>query len=106
MNSIRIGMLFNAWFGFARAEVRGVLAYARENQLDSDTGVIVLGVQGGFPAAVAGLVPGDIVTKVNQQPVTELDLLKRAYQQFEAQPASLLVEAIRDRRVALYVLKP
>ena len=81
-------------------------AYARENQLDSDTGVIVLGVQGGFPAAVAGLIPGDIVTKINQQPVNELDLLKRAYQQFEAQPASLLVEAIRDRRVALYVLKP
>jgi membrane-associated protease RseP (regulator of RpoE activity) len=55
---------------------------------------------------VAGLIPGDIVTKINQQPVNELDLLKRAYQQFEAQPASLLVEAIRDRRVALYVLKP
>ncbi|MFZ4398163.1 MAG: hypothetical protein ACOYOU_21320, partial [Kiritimatiellia bacterium] len=33
MNSIRIGMLFNAWFGYARAEVRGVLAYARENHL-------------------------------------------------------------------------
>jgi LacI family transcriptional regulator len=33
MNSIRIGMLFNAWFGYARAEVRGVLAYVRENHL-------------------------------------------------------------------------
>ena len=47
-------------------------AYARENQLDDDTGVIVIGVQPGFPAAVAGLAPGDIITKINQQPLAEL----------------------------------
>ena len=81
-------------------------AFARENQLDDDTGVIVIGVQPGFPAAVAGLVPGDIVTKLNQQALTELETLKRVYQQFEARPDSLLVEAMRDRHVSLYVLKP
>ena len=81
-------------------------AYARENQLDDDTGVIVIGVQPGFPAAVAGLAPGDIITKINQQALTELEMLKRIYQQFEARPDSLLVEAMRDRHVSLYVLKP
>jgi len=81
-------------------------AFARENQLDDDTGVIVIGVQPGFPAAVAGLAPGDIITKLNQQTLTELETLKRVYQQFEARPDSLLVEAMRDRHVSLYVLKP
>jgi serine protease Do len=81
-------------------------AFARENQLDDDTGVIVIGVQPGFPAAVAGLAPGDIITKINQQALTELETLKRIYQQFEARPDSLLVEAMRDRHVSLYVLKP
>jgi serine protease Do len=81
-------------------------AFARENQLTDDTGVLVIGVQSGFPAAVAGLVVGDIVTKVNQQSLTELAALKRIYERFEAKPDSLLVEALRDRRVSLYVLKP
>ncbi len=81
-------------------------AYARENQLDSDVGVIVVGVQPGFPAAVAGLAPGDIVTRVDQQPLTTLDTLKQIYGRYDAKPASLLVEVMRDRRVSLYVLKP
>jgi serine protease Do len=81
-------------------------AFARENQLDDDTGVIVIGVQAGFPAAVAGLAPGDIITRIDQQPLTGLDVLKRIYQSFEAKPASLLLLTTRDRRVSLYVLKP
>ena len=81
-------------------------AYARENQLDDDSGVIVIGVQAGFPAAVAGLVAGDIITKIDQQPLTELEVLKHIYQSFEAKPASLLLLTTRDRRVSLYVLKP
>jgi serine protease Do len=81
-------------------------AFARENQLNDDTGVIVIGVQPGFPAAVAGLAAGDIITKLNQQALTDLATLQHIYQQFEARPESLLVEAMRDRRVSLYVLKP
>lgn len=81
-------------------------AYARENQLDDDTGVIVIGVQAGFPAATAGLVPGDIITKVGQQSLGRLDALKKIYASFEANPASLLLQTTRDRRVSLYVLKP
>ena len=81
-------------------------AFARENQLDDDTGVLVIGVQPGFPAAVAVLAPGDIITKINQQALTELETLKRVYQQFEARPDTLLVEVMRDRHVSLFVLKP
>ncbi len=81
-------------------------AFARENQLDSDLGVLILGVQAGFPAAVAGLAPGDIITRANQQPLTTLDTLREIYAAFERKPESMLVEAQRDRRVSLYVLKP
>jgi serine protease Do len=81
-------------------------AFARENQLDDDTGVIVLGVQAGFPARVAGLAAGDIITKVNGQPIADLAMLRQRYDQFAAQPETLLVEALRDRRISLYVLKP
>ena len=38
--------------------------------------------------------------------LTDLETLQRIYQQFEARPDSLLVEAMRDRHVSLYVLKP
>lgn len=81
-------------------------AFARENQLNDDTGVIVIGVQPGFPAAVAGLAVGDIITKLNQQALADLETLQRIYQQFETRPDSLLVEVMRDRHVSLYVLKP
>jgi serine protease Do len=80
--------------------------YARENQLDDDTGVIVIGVQSGFPAAVAGLAAGDIITRIDQQALTTMDDLKRIYQSFETKPVSLLLLTTRDRRVSLYVLKP
>ena len=51
-------------------------AYARENQLPDDTGVLVIGVQRGFPAEVAGLARGDIITKINDSPVGTLDVLR------------------------------
>lgn len=81
-------------------------AYARENQLDDDTGLLVIGVQPGFPAAVAGLSRGDIITKINQERITSLDTAKTLHAAFVAKPSPTLVEAVTDRRVSLYILKP
>lgn len=81
-------------------------AYARENQLDDDTGLLVIGVQTGFPAAVAGLGRGDIITKINRERITSLDVAKTLHDNFAAKPESTLVEVERDRRVSLYILKP
>jgi len=80
--------------------------YARENQLDSDRGVVVIGVQAGYPAAQAGLDPGDILTKIGGEPIVDLDRLKAAYRAYVARPEPVLVEAQRQRRIALYVFKP
>lgn len=81
-------------------------AYAREVQLDDDNGVVVIGVQPGFPADAAGLSRGDIITKINQQPVGTLDVIKTAQSAYEAKPAPTLFEVRRGSRVSLFILKP
>ncbi len=80
--------------------------YARENQLSDTTGVLVIGVQPGFPADVAGLSRGDIIAKINQQPVSTLATMKDLHAAFLAKPEPVLVEVQRNRQVSLYVLKP
>jgi serine protease Do len=81
-------------------------AFARENRLPDDAGVIVIGTQPAYPAEKAGLVRGDIITKLNTQKIENLDQLKAIYGDFETQPQSLLVEALRNSAVSLFVLKP
>ena len=80
--------------------------YARENQLTDDTGLLVIGVQPGFPADMAGLSRFDIIFKINQQPIVNLEVAKKLHAEFEAKPEPTLVEARRNRSVSLYVLKP
>lgn len=81
-------------------------AYARENQLPDDTGVLVIGVQRGFPAEVAGLARGDIITKINDSAVGTLDVLRGVDALYAAKPSPTLLEVQRERRVSLVVLKP
>jgi len=80
--------------------------FARENQLPDSAGVLVIGVQPGFPAGVTGISNGDIISKVNQQPVESLDVIKRVYASYDAKPEPVLVEVLRNRQISLYVLKP
>jgi len=55
---------------------------------------------------VAGLSRGDVITKVNQESILSLDQMKEAHAAFEAEPKPVLIEARRNFRVSLYVLKP
>ena len=80
--------------------------YARENQLDDANGVLVIGVQSGYPADVAGVSRGDIITKINHQAVASLDIIKAAHAAYEVKPEPTLFETQRNRRVSLYILKP
>jgi serine protease Do len=81
-------------------------AYARENQLPDASGVLVIGVQPGYPAAQSGIARGDIITKVGGEAVTDLARLKELHAAYEAKPEPVLVEAQRNRRITLYVFKP
>ena len=80
--------------------------YARENQLPNEEGVLVIGVQRGFPAAVAGLSSGDVITKINDQPISSIADVLAAAAEYADEPKQVLVEARRKFRVSLYVLKP
>jgi serine protease Do len=81
-------------------------AFARENRLPDAIGVMVIGVRSGFPADVAGLAAGDVITTINRQPVTSLAVIGAAHAAYAAKPEPALFEAERDRRVALFILKP
>lgn len=81
-------------------------AFARANQLDGDVGVLVIGVQPGYPADIAGLAGGDIVTKINHEPLATLDAMKAAHTAYAAKPEPTLFEVQRDRRVSLFIVKP
>ncbi|HEY5078853.1 MAG TPA: PDZ domain-containing protein, partial [Opitutaceae bacterium] len=91
-------------WGIGLRKVSG--AFARENQLTDDTGVLVIGVQRGFPADVAGLARGDIITKINQMPVSSLAVVRAVDAAYAAAPSATLFEIQRERRVSLVVLKP
>ena len=95
--------VFEAWGLSVRRVSR---AYARENQLADDTGVLVIGIRPGYPAEEAGLAAGDIITRINRQPVTSLEGIRKVEEAYAGKPEPTLVEAQRDRRVALYILKP
>ncbi len=80
--------------------------YARENQLPNASGLLVIGVQRGFPGAVAGIATGDVITKVNGTDVDTLAAIQAAEETYAADPQRVLLEARRQFRVSLYVLKP
>ena len=81
-------------------------AYARENQLEDTNGVVVIGVQPGFPADVAGVSRGDVILKINQRPIVSPEVVNAAHAAYEAAPAPTLLETQRNRRVSLLILKP
>lgn len=81
-------------------------AFAREHRMPDDDGVIVIGTQPAYPAEKAGLARGDIITKINSQPIEDLEQLKTIYGSFENHPESLLIEALRNSSVSFFVLKP
>lgn len=81
-------------------------AYAREEQIKSDEGVLVTGVQRAFPGEEAGLRYGDIVVSINRQKVESLDALRSHYESYEENPAQVLFEVWRNHRISFLVLEP
>lgn len=81
-------------------------AVARENRLPSADGVLVLGMQPAFPAARAGLRPGDIILSAGGTPVDSLATLKTIYADYQENPRDLLLEVMRNHQALFLVLKP
>lgn len=81
-------------------------AYARERKLPDDGGFIVLGMQTAFPAAEARFQRGDVILKVNREPVETLEALQEIYERSLEEKSPLLMEISRDHSVSLLVLRP
>jgi serine protease Do len=81
-------------------------AYARENQLPDAGGLLVTGVQNGFPAAVAGLGRNDVITKINSEVITTLEQAKKLYEELADKPDSVPFESQQNHQVSLRILKP
>jgi serine protease Do len=61
---IRDGRVKRAWFGF---EVQPLLKYGK-----ADTGVLISGTIKDSPADQAGFLPGDVLVRINEKPVSVL----------------------------------
>ena len=81
-------------------------AYAREHFLPDNNGLLVIGVQPGYPAALSGVADNDVITKLNQKAIEKLAVAKDIYDAFEKSPDTILVETRRHHRVSLHVIKP
>lgn len=81
-------------------------AYANEQQLDDDLGVVATTMSQGYPAAKAELQSGDVIRGVNQQPATDLDELMRLYNEsIKNKEARVLLQIQRGRGRRSIVLK-
>jgi len=81
-------------------------AYAREYQLDDATGLLVVGVQPGFPADSAGLRPGVIITKIDEHPIDALPTAEKLYTGYVIKPDRTLLEVWQNHEVTYKILKP
>ena len=67
------GRIRRAYLGLGAQPVR--LGEALRNQLGQDSGLLVVTVEAGGPAAKAGLMQGDTLVRVDGDPVRQLDEL-------------------------------
>lgn len=65
---------------------------AESLQIGGETGVLVANVEGGSPAAMAGLKRGDLITEINQDQVTDMEIFGK-----------LLAQTKNDKRILLLV---
>ena len=81
-------------------------AYANSRQLDTDKGVVITSVNPGYPAAKANLLPGDVITRVNEQPVNGLEEFAKQYDDsVNRKDTAVLVDLMRQRSIQQAVMK-
>jgi serine protease Do len=81
-------------------------AYANERQLDDDKGVVVTGISPGYPAGKAELQNDDVIVRVNEKDVEDLDAFTKIYDEsVKKKDATVLVDLKRRRSSQQTVLK-
>ncbi len=81
-------------------------AYANARQLDDDQGVVITSLSQGYPAAKAEMMMEDVIVRVNDRPVKDLDEFVRIYEEsVKAKDATVLIDLRRRRSTPQAVLK-
>src|SRR4051812_1606900 len=81
-------------------------AYANENRLDSDKGVVVTTLNNGYPAMKAELQGGDVILSVNDKEAADLDEFLKLYEKAtEKREQRILIGIQRGRARLTRVLK-
>jgi serine protease Do len=94
---------FKGWGMSVREVTR---KYANQKQLESNEGVVVTGLNPGYPAAKAELEPADVILSINQKPVKDLDEFQKLYDESEKRKDPLvLLEIVRARGHQSKVMK-
>ena len=81
-------------------------AYLRELQLPKTEGVLVTGFRPGSRADRASIKRGDIILRVNDKNVTNVDEFEAAVAKWEEKPEPVGVDVSRDRGQITLVVKP
>jgi len=100
---IRDGRIRRSYIGLAGQTVPIPRAVARENQLAVTSGVFIVSVEPGSPAAAAGLKDGDVVLAFADVPVTGVDDLHRLLTEdrIGVPTAVTILRAARRRRITV-----
>jgi S1-C subfamily serine protease len=100
---IRDGRIRRSYIGVAGQTVPIPRAVARENQLAVTSGVFVVSIEPGSPAARAGLKDGDVVIAFAGTPVTGIDDLHRLLtdERIGESTAVTILRAARRKQIAV-----
>lgn len=80
--------------------------FARENKLNTDSKLMIIGQRSGFPFALSDLRNGDIISSINRKKINSTDELKEAYENWLKEPKKLLIEVIRKHDIHFVVVSP
>jgi S1-C subfamily serine protease len=92
---------FEAW-GFTAMDLTQEII--RRAQLEGDQGVLVTGAQVGSPAGNAGLSRGDIILRMDEQPVEDIQALQRLVSERTASGQELVLLDVKRGALTRYVI--
>lgn len=94
-------MELKAWGMSVRDVTR---AYANDNQLDDDRGVVVTTLSPGFAGAKAELMSGDVIHTVNGQEIEDLEQFVTVYDRLAAEQSSRVLLGVQRGRGRISIL--
>jgi len=101
---IQTGRIRRAWLGIGGQNVTLQRRLVRSLNLTSDHGLMVVHIESGSPADLAGLREGDVIVGINQQTIGDVDDLHRMLTEAQIGQPSALDVLRRGERLQLPII--